>query len=194
MEEYGIYKNVRKGSNREKYNHLLYLAECSVCGKTVEKRLIDFKINNSICTHNNKTYNIRNKRIKGIFKKMIERCYKENNKSYRFYGGKGIKICKNWLENPEEFEKWAISCGYKDNLTIDRVDGNESYCPENCRWITASENSRDKISTRYIDINGYHLSGKQWATKLGVGINFINTYFRNNGKEATIEYIKNKLV
>ena len=83
--------------------------------------------------------------------------------------------------------------GYSDELTIDRIDGYKNYCPENCRWITPEENSRDKISTRYITVNGFKLSGRQWADKLNVGTNFINTYFRNNGEEATVEYIKSKL-
>jgi hypothetical protein len=193
LENYGIYINVRKGINKTKDGHLLYFADCSVCGKTVEKRLITLQKNNIVCNHNNRIYNIKNKRIKRIFKHMIERCYNPKNKNYKFYGGLGIKIYEEWMKNPESFEIWAVSSGYSYNLTIDRIDGYKWYCPENCRWITLEENVRDKKSTRYIDIDNLHLSGRQWAEKLGTGTNFINTYFRNNGEEATVEYIKSKL-
>jgi AraC-like DNA-binding protein len=189
LEGFGIYRNVRKGTNREKYGHLLYLAECSVCGETVERRLIDLKINNSVCVHQNKTYNIKNKRLKRIYLAMIERCYKTKDKAYKFYGGKGIIICKEWLDYPEKFEAWARNNGYKDNLTIDRIDGNKNYCPENCRWITNVENARDKISTRYICVNNKKLSGRQWASYLGLSVNTINKYVRDYGLENTKSFI-----
>ena len=193
LSEYGIYVNVIKGNNKTNDGHLLYFGECSICGRIVEKRLIDFKRCNTNCCHNNRSYSIKNNRIKSIYQGIISRCYNKNNKDYRFYGGKGIGVYNIWMDSPEKFEKWAIKHGYEETLTIDRIDGSKNYCPKNCRWITNSENSRDKISTRYIDVNGNHLSGRQWADKINVSTNFINKYFRNNGKEATVEYIKGKL-
>lgn len=151
----------------------------------------DIKRNHTFCKHD--PVKINNQRIRSIYYGMIDRCYNIKRKDYRFYGGKGIKICDEWFNNPESFEERCLYNGYKDNLSIDRIQSNEMYCPENCRWISPEENSRDKISTRYISVNGFTLSGRQWADKLNVSTNFINTYFRNNGKEATVEYIKNRL-
>lgn len=61
--------------------------------------------------------------------------------NYRFYGGKGIKVCAEWRDDFLAFYNWAIENGYKDNLTIDRIDSDGDYCPQNCRWITQSENA-----------------------------------------------------
>lgn len=151
----------------------------------------DIKRNHSFCRHN--PLNIKNSRIKHIYYGIIERCYNPQRKDYKFYGGKDVTVCKEWLNYPEEFESWCFNHGYGDNLSIDRIQSDNGYSPENCRWISPEENSRDKKSTRYIDVGEYHLTGRQWANKLGVGTNFINTYYRKNGKDATIEYIKEKL-
>ena len=70
---------------------------------------------------------------------MKRRCYNPNCTQYKYYGGKGVKVCVEWLEY-EEFKAWAIANGYADNLTIDRIDSNGNYEPENCQWITMSEN------------------------------------------------------
>jgi len=81
-------------------------------------------------------------RLYQTYKNMKARCYKPQNKSYKYYGGKGITMCDEWLINPQSFIDWALSNGYKDNLTIDRKDSNKNYCPDNCQFITQSEQAR----------------------------------------------------
>lgn len=83
-----------------------------------------------------------------VWKGMRTRCYCETDKSYKMYGAKGIKVCDEWKDNFEAFYNWAITNGYeylddekKNRLQIDRIDSKKGYCPENCRWITSSENS-----------------------------------------------------
>ena len=96
------------------------------------------------CTHLNRNGNYRkfcsyywgNKRLSKIFKEMTSRCYDKNTREYRWYGKKGIKICDEWINNPKTFEDWALNNGYKDNLTIDRINSDKDYSPDNCRWIT----------------------------------------------------------
>ncbi len=77
----------------------------------------------------------------GTFHAMHNRCENPKATDYRWYGGKGVRICKEW-EKPEPFFEWAISHGWSEGLTIDRIDSNKDYCPENCQWVTQSENSR----------------------------------------------------
>jgi len=74
---------------------------------------------------------------------MKSRCYNTNNTKYYLYGGKNITICKEWLENYDNFKTWSIKNGYEPNkkLSIDRINSNKNYEPNNCQWITVSENS-----------------------------------------------------
>lgn len=83
------------------------------------------------------------KKIMRIYKGMVYRT--TIDKPYhKYWYGKGIKICDEWLEEPEKFYLWNIQNGYKEGLTIDRIDSNGNYEPSNCQWITRSENSKKK--------------------------------------------------
>jgi hypothetical protein len=78
---------------------------------------------------------------------MKTRCYNPNAVLFHRYGGRGIRICSEWLNDPTAFFRWAISSGFKPELQIDRIDNDGNYCPENCRWVTASENCRNRKPT-----------------------------------------------
>lgn len=83
-------------------------------------------------------------RLHTIWSSMKSRCYNEKSRSYKYYGGRGITICDKWLHDFQVFFDWAMANGYKDNLSIDRIDPNGNYCPDNCRWITMAEQQRNK--------------------------------------------------
>jgi hypothetical protein len=121
---------------------------------------------------------------------MKDRCYNSNDKSYRWYGAKGIQIYDEWIENPKSFEDWAVENGYDDSLTIDRINENKDYCPENCRWVTLEDNSKYKSSTSLISVDGETHTGRDWAQVLGLGVNTINMYVRKYGLYNTIEFIR----
>lgn len=78
---------------------------------------------------------------------MKQRCYNPNNPKYKRYGGRGIKVCDEW-KDIVGFLDWAKQTGWKQGLTIDRIDNDGNYCPENCRWVSASDNSRRKRTTK----------------------------------------------
>ena len=200
-ETYGIYTLIEFLNEKDKYGHYLYKGKCKICGYEIIKPFNHFSAPSAIvnnCRHldrdgnyyNFNQYTWDNKRIGSIFRGLKDRCYNKNNKSYKWYGEKGIKICKEWINNPKLFEIWALSNGYEDNLTIDRIDENKDYCPENCRWVPNNDNAKYKSTTSLIEVDGEIHTGKDWAKILGFGPNLINNYIRKYGLENTIEFIK----
>lgn len=87
-------------------------------------------------------------RLYRIWSAMKTRCYNKNTREWHNYGGRGIIIIKDWLESFENFESWALQSGYKDNLSIDRIDVNGNYEPSNCRWVDAKTQARNRRNNR----------------------------------------------
>lgn len=191
----GIYE-IMYISGKDKYGHKIYHIKCTKCGyekDSIYKNI--YKTRN--CYHVAKNgnyinygYKFKNKRIRRILRGMKRRCYNSNSEDYYRYGARGIRICDEWLDNPVSFEEWALNNGYADNLTIDRIDENKDYCPENCRWISNEENARYKSTTHEIVVDGELHTGHEWSLILGIGRNRINTYVRKYGIDNTAEFIK----
>ena len=101
--------------------------------------------------------------------KMKDRCYKKNVRAYNTYGARGIRICDEWLNDFKVFYDWAMSNGYTDELTIERIDVNGNYCPENCTWIPLSEQSKNRTCVRKITFNNMTMTMAEWDRFLGFG-------------------------
>ena len=112
-------------------------------------------------------------RLFTIWRKIRSRCFDPNNDSYGDYGGRGISICKEW-GNFYEFQEWAVNSGYSRELTIDRIDVDGDYCPENCRWVTAKQQARNKRKTIYLTLHGECKSMAEWADALGISWRTLN--------------------
>ena len=194
----GIYQITKLMPYKHSDGHTIYEGICTICGFVKTGKFNDFK-NTKICKHIGadgqyvKNTKWTNSRIGKIFKDIKQRCYNDSNKDYCWYGAKGIKICDEWLKDPKSFENWAIKNGYADDLTIDRIDENKNYCPDNCRWILNSVNAKYKSTTSYICVNGVIHSGNDWSKILGFCSNLINKYVKKYGLENTIVFIERYL-
>lgn len=85
-----------------------------------------------------------NKRLKSIYGNMKDRCYNSQTPGYVNYGGRGVQICEEWLDSYTAFETWALSHGYSDDLSIDRININGNYEPGNCRWVNRKAQANNK--------------------------------------------------
>lgn len=104
---------------------------------------------------------------------MKQRCGDPNNKAYHNYGGRGIKVCDEWRVSYEAFRDWSLANGYdakapKGKCTIDRIDNDGDYCPENCRWVSAKEQSRNTRHNRFVEYNGQRKTLAEWAEETGI--------------------------
>lgn len=99
---------------------------------------------------------------------MKQRCYNVKNSEYKNYGARGIEICEEWLSNPDSFYEWAISSGYRNGLTIDRIDVNRGYEPRNCRWVTMAEQQSNKRSNVIVDCNGEKVTLAEASRRIGI--------------------------
>ena len=116
---------------------------CTKCNKLATIRATDLyniKTNGCVCQLKRKSTDY-DKRLFSIYLSMKYRCYNTVCRAYKNYGGRGIIVCKEWMNNFAKFYNWAMNNGYKDDLTIDRINNDGNYEPNNCRWITKSENT-----------------------------------------------------
>lgn len=111
---------------------------------------------------------VNNARLYRIWKGMIARTIYPSQDSYENYGGKGITVCKEWINDYLMFESWALNNGYSDELSIDRIDGNKNYSPSNCRWADRTTQNNNQKSNINLSIGDLTMSIAQWAKFLGV--------------------------
>lgn len=143
----------------------------------------------------NLTKNHRHKmsgtRIYSEWQGMKGRCYNKGSARYADWGGRGIEVCEQWRNSFESFYIWAMANGYQDNLTIDRIDNNGNYCPENCRWVGQQEQCRNRRSNINITIGNSTRTLMEWCEIFQVDYTNVNARYHRN-KNATIDYLFNR--
>ena len=143
---------------------------CPVCGKEFEakKKTQQYcsikcsSINQQSCRDQNNTKT----RLHQIWSNMKTRCNNTNCVAYKDYGGRGITICEDWQNNFASFYNWALNNGYSNELSIDRINVDGNYEPNNCRWATVWEQARNRRHNRLITYNEHTYTSGEWARKL----------------------------
>lgn len=121
---------------------------------------------------------------------MKTRCRNQNTETYKDYGARGITICKEWMENPRSFVDWSLLHGYKKGLTIDRIDNNGPYSPENCRWVDLTVQANNRRNNHLIEIDGVTRTTSEWAHLIGVPRQQVINWANQNGDEECAKRIK----
>lgn len=110
----------------------------------------------------------KNTRLYGIWHNIKWRCYNPKSHEYLRYGGRGITVCDEWRNDFQSFYDWAMANGYEDNLSIDRIDNDGNYCPENCRWATAKEQANNRKGNNRITALGVTRTIAEWEKESGI--------------------------
>lgn len=117
-------------------------------------------------------HNMTNTKLFNVWRTMKERCNNKSYRQYKDYGGRGISLCDEW-EEFKPFMEWSLENGYKEGLSIDRIDNDGNYCPENCRWTTVRVQSRNRRANRILEYGGEKHCVAEWSEILGVRANTI---------------------
>ena len=116
-------------------------------------------------------HGMTNERLYNIWRTMLARCADKEDKNY---GGRGISVCEQWRNNPVSFKEWAIKSGYNDELTIDRIDVNGDYCPNNCRWVTMKVQQNNRRNNHLLTYYGETHTLAEWEQITGIDHSVIN--------------------
>ena len=115
---------------------------------------------------------------------MKRRCELPTLSSYKYYGGRGISVCNEWKESFIAFRKWAFENGYKEGLSLDRIDNNGNYEPSNCRWATMKEQCNNRNSNISITIGNTTKNLMQWCEIFNVDYKKVHARYQRNGFES----------
>ncbi|HEY6019500.1 MAG TPA: hypothetical protein VIY48_06255 [Candidatus Paceibacterota bacterium] len=153
-------------------DHVFCVARCD-CGNEIEVRINNIKrLHTRSCgclaKDNNLTHGVarNHPRIYGIWTNMMARCYKPTTKHYDNYGGRGIRVCERWHDPARFLEDMGAT--YASQLTLDRIDGDKGYSPENCRWATRQEQQNNLRTNRWIETPRGRLTVAQASREFGL--------------------------
>lgn len=184
------YIEVLEKTDERKNGNVVYKCKCHKCGRVYNRTLCNLISrknkghNNMTCgclnRHHNNFYKhgLSDEKLMYIYSNMKQRCYNKNNYGYKNYGGRGIKVCDEWLNNFKSFYDWSINNGYQDNLTIDRINNDGNYEPSNCKWSTKLEQVRNRRNTILITYNNETKTIKEWAEQYNIDFNTLRTRIR----------------
>lgn len=185
----------------DKFGNALWKCECD-CGNEVYVCSHSLKTEHTKscgclmreeCGNRRRKHGKSKDRLYHVYFSIADRCNNPNNDAYKHYGSRGIKICDEWKNSYEAFEKWAYKNGYKQGLTIDRIDVNGDYEPSNCRWVTQAKQMRNTRKTRRLTYKGKTLPLVEWCEIYSLSFNTVSARYKrgwNNPQEILFGRMK----
>lgn len=173
---------VIKRVENSKWNETRWLCKCECGNETiVNYGKLAYKHTTScgcyakeLFINNVSKHNLRKTRLYNIWANMKQRCFNKNNKFYNRYGGRGITICNEWENDFKNFYDWSIKNGYKDNLTIDRINNDGNYEPANCRWVDNKTQSNNRNNNVILEYNNEKHNIKEWCEIMNITKSALN--------------------
>lgn len=154
-----------------KYNQRIVEAEC-VCGSVKRYYLLNILYGKSKSCGCQRKTNLRHgmagSSLYLVYNDIKTRCFNHKSTNYRHYGGRGITMCGEWRSDFMIFYEWALESGYAKGLTIDRINNDGGYEPNNCRWVTMKEQCRNRRSSLIIEYKGVKKTASEWVEEYGV--------------------------
>lgn len=160
------------GKEKVVHGHLLRIGSTKSCGC--------YSIDNA--KKNFTTHGLTQTKLYSVHRTMVARCQNPKNNSYKTYGAKGIKVCEEWLGEKGfiNFYNWAMQNGFKDGLSIDRIDNNKGYSPDNCRWATTEQQSLNKKTNVFLEYQGQTKTLKEWSNVFDIPYKTLHARINRN--------------
>jgi hypothetical protein len=191
--KFGKLTIIREFSTDGTYKGTLFLCKCE-CGSTIVKDLHSLKRKGKLpkscgCLFlTRKGLSAKNKRLYTTFCHINDRCYNPKNVKYKYYGKRGIFVCEEWRSSFENFLNWSLFNGYKENLTLDRIDVNKGYSPDNCRWVdmhvqVTNRNINKNNTSGYVGVS-WDKNRNKWHSSIVYNYKSISIGRYSDKKEA----------
>lgn len=178
---------------KDKYSHWKCKCDCGNITFVSGVNLTSGGTTSCGCKKGHYTHGLSNTRLYKIWADMKKRCYNPNQIHFKDYGGRGIIVCVAWKDDFQAFYNWAMSNGYDDNLTIDRINNDGNYEPSNCRWADAKTQRRNMRTNTVVNHNGKKMCLAEVAELCGTTQHVIaQRYFRGDRGERLFRPIRKK--
>lgn len=196
-QKFGYLTAISIDKTKANFHHTYWNCKC-ICGKIRSLQtyqLTSGKVTSCGCKNPRSIKSLliqKHKRMYSIYSSMIARCHNPNSISYKYYGAKGITVCDEWKNNFNSFVEWALSNGYNDTLSIDRINNSKGYFPTNCRWVPLSEQSKNKKTSVSYTHNGETRNLKEWCIILDFDYDLAKSRrkcAKKRGIEPSFDYV-----
>ena len=173
-QKFGRLTVLSRAENRNHHTYWNCVCECGAFSVVTSYHLTHGRTKSCGCLRSDATilshttHGLTEHPLYKVWRAMKERCYLPTNKRFEHYGGRGIKVCDEWKDDFVAFFEWSIRNGYEEGLSIDRINVDGNYEPNNCRWITMDEQSRNKTSNILLTYNGKTQCIAEWSREVGI--------------------------